>query len=266
MKLSVSNLAWPMAYEDRIIPLLKEKGVKGMEIVPFKIWGDLARTRIEDVRSYRKKMNGEGFTITALQGIFGPKTDFRLFDDDSRPRLMEYMKKTNELAAALDAKTIVFGAPGVRDTTGKDPDECRKTAVSFFHEAGEHAIARGVSICIEPNAREYHCNFITNAAEASSLVKEVGSDGFRLHLDAACMTLEGDTADAIRKNMDILSHFHVSEPHLGTFSAPSQTHAAFARTLKEESYDGWVSIEMLETAHPDESVSEAVAFAQKTYA
>lgn len=265
MKLSISNLAWPSTLEDRIIAILKEKGVKGMEIVPFKLWGDLAKTRVEDVRSYRKKMNGEGFTITALQGIFGPKTDFRLFDDDLRPRLMEYMKKTNELAATLGAKTIVFGAPGVRDTTGKDPDECRKTAVSFFREAGEHAIARDVSICIEPNAREYHCNFITNAAEASSLVKDVGSKGFRLHLDAACMTLEGDTADAIRDNMDILNHFHVSEPHLDTFSNPQPTHAAFARALKEESYDGWVSIEMLETEHPDESVVEAVRFAQEAY-
>ena len=97
-------------------------------------------------------------------------------------------------------------------------------------------------------------------------MRDTNSDGFKLHLDTACMHLAGDDFEAvIRENVDILHHFHASEPFLKDFSNPQVEHEKIAQILKSVGYDGFVSIEMLPTDDAATSVTQAINFVSKIY-
>jgi hypothetical protein len=67
----------------------------------------------------------------------------------------------------------------------------------------------------------------------------------------------------IQANLDVLCHFHVSEPYLGAFRAPEAPHREAARALK--SYRHWISLEMRAAEPPLPALEEAVHFLQSTY-
>jgi sugar phosphate isomerase/epimerase len=70
---------------------------------------------------------------------------------------------------------------------------------------------------------------------------------------------------SIRNNLDILRHFHVSEPYLAGFSAPQIDHGQVAAILRDANYEGWISLEMRETDQPLRDVQQAAEFLVKTY-
>jgi hypothetical protein len=62
-----------------------------------------------------------------------------------------------------------------------------------------------------------------------------------------------------------LGHFHASEPHLASFSAPVAAHAESSRALARSAYRGWVALEMRAAPEPLPALREAVRFLRKTY-
>ena len=171
-----------------------------------------------------------------------------------------------DLAASLGAKPMVFGSPKNRDPGTRPPAAAFAEAKEFFYTIGSYCEKIGVTLCLEANPTQYGCNFITNAAQAAELVRAVNSPGFRLHLDTACMFLAGDDiAKTIADNHDILMHFHVSEPNLGSFAQPQSPHAVAALALKKIGYLGYVSIEMLNKANTLQPITEALDYVQRTY-
>lgn len=117
---------------------------------------------------------------------------------------------------------MVFGSPKNRQRGEMSYAEAFDIAKEFFGEIAKVAHENGVVFCIEPNAPQYACDFVTTAREGADLVRAVNHPGLGLHLDTACMTLAGDDiAISIRENADILSHFHVSSPMLGLVESGS---------------------------------------------
>jgi sugar phosphate isomerase/epimerase len=124
-------------------------------------------------------------------------------------------------------------------------------------------------LCIEPNAPQYNCDYVTNAAEGAALVRRIGSKGIGLHLDTACMALAGDDmGEAIRENADILEHFHISAPMLDrVYDRDDVDYSSAARALRDVSYDKVISIEMRPGGQGENvaRVEEAVRFVQSTF-
>jgi sugar phosphate isomerase/epimerase len=148
-------------------------------------------------------------------------------------------------------------------------DEAQQIAKEFFAALGEEAQAHDVQFCIEPNAPDYACDFITDAKQGIEIVKEVASPGFWLHLDIACMALAGDdVTQSIHDAADVIRHFHISAPMLGQVEASAAVpHRAAAAALRDINYQGYVSIEMRpgdEGTNVDR-VERAVRFAKEVY-
>jgi sugar phosphate isomerase/epimerase len=88
----------------------------------------------------------------------------------------------------------------------------------------------------------------------------------RTHLDTGCVTLAGDEIGAeILATGAGLAHFHIAEPDLAGFEAPTCPHAAAAAALREIGYDGWHVIEMREPADGVAALETAVRFARGVY-
>jgi sugar phosphate isomerase/epimerase len=246
MKIAISNIAWDMSEQDAIKRLMLERDVRGVEIAPTKVWNDPQAVSIADMRSYRHYWQDSGIDIVALQSLLFGHPEMTIFDGkEQREQTSRYLRKMIDIAAELGAKVLVFGSPKNRSSSYTDSEENWRVAVDFFRDLGEYAHSKGVFFCIEPNPRKYECTFVCDTNEALKLVKAVNSPGFRLHLDAAIMTLNEETIDrSIASGKEYLCHFHISQPQLAPVGRGDVDHQAFARVLKELNYDRWTSVEM----------------------
>jgi len=246
VKLAISNIAWPRGDDDRIAAAMANAGIGGLEIAPTSVWPDPLQASAEDRREFRARWEARGIRIVAFQALLFGHPEMVLFGEEHpRRAALEHLTGLMDLAAALGAGPMVFGSPRNRQAGALPPGAAREIAVRFFREAGRRAAERGVMLCLEPNPAAYGCDFINTAEEGRSLVLEVDSPGFRLHLDAGAMKMNGEyEPDAIRAAAPVLAHFHASEPHLAPLGTGGSNHAECARALALVAYSGWVSAEM----------------------
>lgn len=247
MELTVSNIAWTNGEEEQVAEKLQEMGVKRVEIAPTKTWGDPTKVSAEEAMQYVEWWKGYGITVSAFQSMLFARPDLKLFEDDEmREELISYMESFLELAGTMNAKKLVFGSPKNRQRGDMKLEKADEIARELFAQLGSIAAANNVVLCLEPNAPQYNCDFITTATEGAALVRGVRSEGFKLHLDTACMALAGDDiGNSIRENADILEHFHISAPMLEQVEdRPDVDYKSAARALHEVGYDKLISIEM----------------------
>ena len=207
--------------------------------------------------------------IVAAQALLFGQPELTVFSHDAaRRRTLAYLDGIIALCADLGAKALVFGSPKNRRSNGLAADVAEKIAVDFFGVLGEIASRRGTAVVLEANPPQYGADFVTDAAEAISLVKKVNNPGFRLHLDTGCMTLSDDPVDEVlTEGAAWLHHFHVSEPDLAPIGKGGADHEKYARSLKTVGYDRWCSLEMKMVEPFDvEDLEEAIKVAKSYYA
>lgn len=270
MKLAVSSIAWTNEEETAIAEKLQELGVRNVEIAPTKLWDDPTKTTVEQAKEYVDWWAQYDIAVSAFQSMLFARPDLKIFEgDDNRHETVAYMSKFLELAGVMGAKKLVFGSPKNRQRDEMPIEQANQIATNFFSELGDVALKNGVVLCLEPNAPQYNCDFVTNAAEGAELVRAVGKSGFGLHLDTACMALAGDDLSmSIRESEDILEHFHISSPMLEQVEARDDVdHASAAQALRDINYDKLISIEMRpgDTGTNVERIEKAVKFVQSTY-
>lgn len=266
MKLAISNIAWTEAAEAEILSLLGKKGVSAIELAPSRVWKNWEFTAEAGDR-YRKALQSQGLTCSSLQALLFQQPDLKVFGTpEQRAALMQHLQRVADLAVVLGAKPMVLGAPKNRDRGDLDEKTAFAQAVELFAELGDYCARLEVCLCLEPNPIAYGCNFITDSNRGAHLVRTVNSPGFRLHLDAAGMHLAGEeVVSAIAHAADVLEHFHISEPNLGDFTAPTVDHAAIAQALQTIGWDKWITIEMRATDQPVESVKQAIDTVRAIY-
>jgi sugar phosphate isomerase/epimerase len=231
VRIGVSNLGWR---RDEDAELLAALDVDALELAPTKLWDDPLAVPAAALAAYRAAAP----PLVALQALLFGHPELRVFDE-SRERTLVHLRGMCDLAAALGASVLVFGSPGNRRRDGRP----RAIAVDFFRELGEYAASRGVCVCLEPLPPELGTDFVTSAAEAASLVDEVASAGFGVHLDSASLRLAGeDPLETIRPG---LRHFHASEVGFGPLGTTGVDHARCAEALRRAGYGGVVSVELL---------------------
>lgn len=270
MELAVSSIAWTNEEEAAIAEKLLELGVKHVEIAPTKLWQDPTRTSLEQATEYINWWAQYGITVSAFQSMLFARPDLKIFEsEENRQETLEYMLKFINLAGSMNAKKLVFGSPKNRQRGEISKSAADAIAAKFFSELGDAALKNNVVLCLEPNAPQYNCDFITNAEEGRQLVEDVDNLGFRLHLDTACMALAGDDLGAsIRRSKDVLEHFHISSPMLEQVEERDDVdHVSAATALKDVSYSKLISIEMRpgDTGTNVERIEKAIKFAKATY-
>ena len=267
MKLSISNIAWEPNEDKKVFDLIKKYGFSGIELAPPKLFKDLSNVSDTDIQTYLEYMKPFKFKFPAMQSLLFGKPELKIFDE-SRVDTLIYLKKIIDLAQKLDVKVLVFGSPKNRFVGDMDNQEAQEIAIDFFRELGEYAHSKDRYFCIEPNAKEYGCDFITNTDEAIEIVKAVDSKGFKLHIDSAVIAMNGENIkDALTKALPYTEHFHISEAFLELITTNKTNHEEFFKILKELKYDKWVSIEMKNNVINSnvEAVDRSLKFVSKIY-
>lgn len=268
MKLAVSNIAWDQSEEAVIADALLELGVADVEIAPTKIWPQPLKASLQEIHAYGRFWKSKGFSITSFQSLLFGRPDLTIFDSaDKRREGIDYLDAIMQMASILGAGPLVYGSPKNRLKGDLPYEEAQSIAIDYFEELAARAVHHGVILCLEPNPTTYGCDFVTTAAEGLALVEQVNSPGFRLHLDAAGMTLAGDDIEAsVKAAAVVLAHCHISEPFLGQVGPGKVDHVVFARALLSIDYQRHVSIEMkAEPGSNLDRVKQAVNFVKQSY-
>lgn len=245
---AISSLAWKPEQDADVIEILKKNHVSAIELAPTKLWPDLTKAPAAEVQEYRRKWERAGFEIVAMQSLVFGRPDLLIFgSEESRRQFIGYLKVVIDLGALLGARNLVFGSPKNRARGSMSEADAVKIAVPFFRELGDYAASRKVFLCIEPNARDYACDFVWNTRQGLELVEAVGSEGFGLHLDLACMQMENENLEEVSGRMaSKIRHYHISRPQLAPVEKARDLILQFGQSFINHGYRNCFSVEMKE--------------------
>lgn len=241
MKLSISNIAWEEKDDAQVYSWMKKYGFTGLEIAPTRIFPDRPYEKVGEAEAWSKKLLAEnGFVVPSMQSIWYGRNEKLFGTEEERNILSTYTREAVDFAEVIGCKNLVFGCPRNRAVPDGGNAE---TADSFFKELGDYASEHGTAIGMEANPPIYNTNYINDTLSALELIHRVDSQGFRLNLDVGTMIQNGEKADELVGNVKFINHVHISEPGLKTIEN-RELHLELCRILKEEGYDGFISIEM----------------------
>ena len=168
-----------------------------------------------------------------LAALPGREADFRAIFDQA----LEY-------ATGLGAGMIHVLAGVVPD--GVPAETCEAIFIENLREAAPRAGAAGVRLMLEPlNLRDAPGYLHTNTRHTRRLIEQAGIANLFLQYDLYHMQImEGDLAEGIRRNRDLIGHIQFSsvpgrnEPQFGEVNA-----AFMFDAIDAVGYDGWVGAE-----------------------
>jgi D-psicose/D-tagatose/L-ribulose 3-epimerase len=256
MQLCVSNIAWAADQDQAAAEILRKHGIDAVEVAPTKYWPAPCAPSDNEIQRVRLYWTQYGLPIHAMQSLLFGMPELNLFPANQAADAVDYLKHILRIGAALGATRFVFGSPKNRDRRQLDEQTARKQAIEIFRQLAEVADELGTIFCIEPNPVVYNCNFMTNAAEALAVVGAVDHPGLGLHLDSGIMCLNGESPEvAIASAGPLLKHFHISQPQLAPVDDKGPVdHAKIAQALRNNQYDGYVSVEMRSAENPAENL------------
>lgn len=242
--LVVSTLASPSP------ALMRAFGVRELEVAPCQVFGNDWFERMPSTIEAAHRYARESGPVYSLQGVFYGTEALNIFT--AFDATLAHTRRVVDLAAALGARVVVFGAPAVRRVP-EGYAEHERTAVAFFRAVADY-MPTTLTLCIEPNARAYGCNFLTTSAEGRAFVLRVDRPNIRLMLDTGCMALEESDAHDMPQRFaecaEVLAHVHFSAPHLHSLAAGRGIPYVWLRTWlrRRVLYRGRITLEVLDKA------------------
>ena len=248
MKLSISNIAWNLQDERVILQYLVKKGFSGIELAPTKIVGDAPYKKTAEAKTYAQNLLNEyGLRVSSMQSIWYGKSEKMFASETERQILLQYTKDALLFAEAIECHNLVFGCPKNRSINSENDVD---TALDFFEEIGNFAYEHNTVLALEPNPIIYGTNFMNTTQEAIDICRRVNSKGIGINFDFGTLIQNEENILVCLENLDIISHIHISEPYLEIIK-PRTTHRELVRTLKQNGYKHYVSIEMKEQSMTD---------------
>ncbi|MDE7477149.1 MAG: sugar phosphate isomerase/epimerase [Lachnospiraceae bacterium] len=252
MRLAISNIAWTAQEDEDVYALMRKYGYTGLEIAPTRFFEGSPYDDLDVVRAWREDFaKNESFAIPSMQSIWFGRTEKLFADKSQRQVLSAYTKKAIDFAEAVWCANLVFGSPKNRVLPEHSDKELWQQGIAFFKELGDYACARNTAVSMEANPPIYQTNYINTTQEAFALIKEVASEGFLLNLDIGTMIENKEAVETLEGNAGLIHHVHISEPFLKPIAVANsdrrQFHSELSAFLKENNYQGYVSVEMGKT-------------------
>ena len=161
-----------------------------------------------------------------------------------RQEAMASIREILEAAGALGAAGLIV-VPAFNHQESLPHQEARAMLVDQLAELGEHALAQGTRILLEPlNRREAY--FLRQLADAAAICRDSGSEGAGCMGDFWHMTWE-ETSDqgAIISAGPYLHHMHIASRQRRRMPGedPGDDYTDGMKGLKQINYRGFISLE-----------------------
>jgi len=243
MKIGVNTWVWvsPFSTESfNLIPKVREMGFDIFEIAV----DDLS---IIDAALLKSMLADNGLTATVC-GAFGPSRDISSDDPAIRRNGNEYISQCIRFTEQIGSKLFsgpVYSAVGKTRMISEDQKKRERAwCIQNMREIGERAADCGVTVGVEPLNR-FESDMINLVEQAVSLVRDVGSPSFGIHIDTFHANIEEKSIpDTIRKlGPNMLCHLHACENDRGIPGTGHQDWTGIRDALRDVNYKGAAVIE-----------------------
>lgn len=205
---------------------------------------------VSSTPQYRREAKGwihdAGLECSGLHYIFDGSVKLATSDRELNAKCAEYLYKVVDVAAELDAKTVIVGSGGA---TRHLDDEMNRVEVTrcmadVIRKAGEYAANKDVCLAMEAINR-YETNFLNTMKEATEFVQLVSHPHVRTMADTYHMNIEeSNPEEAVRTYGYALQNLHLADSNR---HAPGTGHIDFkaiAEALKEAGFNKYCSFEV----------------------
>ncbi len=240
--IGVNSWVWTSPFTNESLGLLQKAKAMGFDSFEIAL-EDPANVSAEKVKAAIK----ESGLRPIVCGAFGPSRDLTHEDPKFRAESIAYIRDAVKLCQTWGAKVMcgpMYSAVGKRRQVSPEQKKIEwDLAVKGLKEAGKIAADHGVTLAIEPLNR-FETDLINTAAQVVQLVKDIGQDAVRIHLDTFHMNIEEDSIyEAVKLAGKSLAHVHACECNRGTPGNGLIDWKGLAKGLKEIHYSGDAVIE-----------------------
>ena len=233
-------------------------GYAGLEIAPFTLAPLITDASAETLARTRREAESAGLAVTGLHWLLAKTAGFHLTspDPDLQAHTGRYLGELARACGELGGAVLVLGSPLQRSLL---PGVTREQALGHALATLGHCLpalgAAGVTLALEPLGRA-ETNFLTTAAEATELVRQVGHPRVRLILDVKAMSDEATPApELIRAHAPDLAHFHANDPNRRGPGFGAADFRPILAALAEVNYAGFVSVEVFDFSPDSETIA-----------
>ena len=193
MRLSISNIAWPVAEDAAVAGILAKHGVDAIDVAPSKYFPAFAQASRSEIAEVRARWAAKGVEIVGIQALLWGTDGLNLFAGAVvQDAMLEHLGHVCRIAEGLGARLLVFGSPRNRDRRGLADEEAMEAATVFFRRLGDIAYGHSCVICLEPNPPVYGANFMTDLPSTAAVVRSVDHPAIRMQLDIGALTVNGE--------------------------------------------------------------------------
>ncbi|MDQ1005470.1 D-psicose/D-tagatose/L-ribulose 3-epimerase [Neobacillus niacini] len=217
---------------------LKKYGYQGVELA-----GEPYTIDVEETKELLKKYELE---CSSICGIFTPERDLSSSNDEIRKNAVEYVKKSVELAKALNASTLIVVPTCVGKLSPETTlEEEWNNAILSVKEAALYAKEQGITLTIEALNR-YETYLVNNLTLAVRFVEEINVEGLGIMADLFHMSIEERSmTESINKISRYLAHVHIADNTREAAGLGQTDFGPVISLLKELGYKGYITMEFL---------------------
>jgi sugar phosphate isomerase/epimerase len=237
--LAISNIAWNYADTDDILKILARYHIKNLEVALTKTapWKELDK--------HIESMLAKSCKYVSCQSILFD-TGINIYE--APEAFVEHYRLVAGVCKQIGVKTVVFGSPKQRHTL----DKPTSFIVPYFKQIAQISRENNLLFCIEPNASEYGCTWLTNISTVVEFLKELDEDTIRLNFDTGNYVMEKDSFEAFILNKSYIGNVQVSNRFLKPLSELDNddfnNYKIIMNVLRLCSYTGTISLEMRESS------------------
>lgn len=250
MKLAVSNICWTAEADQTIAPRLRDAGCDAIEVAPGRLFDNVSAADTNRAANMRAKWSARGLPMISMQALLYGQTGLGLFGGQAN-QMVAYLDHVIEIAGALGCGPLVFGSPGNRQSGEMSFADALAASVPVLRQIGDSAARNGCVFCLEANATEYGCDFMTRLSEAAAVTRAIDHEAVRMVVDTGNMMMESEPAQAVGPIADLVSHLHFSAPKLSPVLPHLDFMADTLAVLHDAGYRGDMTIEMRPIDAPD---------------
>jgi sugar phosphate isomerase/epimerase len=238
-KLVVSNIAWKWENTKDILKVLNSFRINSLEVAFTKIadWNSWTEEVIANLKTFDVNF------VSSQSILFN--TNINVFLDSDR--LLEHYTKVAEICNNLGITKIVFGSPKARHLGNTSIND----AITLFRKIGDIGEKFNVVCCLEPNATQYGCTWLTNLNDTVQFVEKVNHKYVLINYDLGNYLMENDTFKWNSDTAQLIGHVQVSnmflKPLIELDSVLLNQYSKQFYDIKQLGYTGSISLEMVES-------------------
>lgn len=249
MKIGMCMYLWTTSVGPEHEELLVDIKAAGFDGIEVPIFGGTP----DDFKQTARMLDRIGLDRTATSAMGNPQHNPISADAAQRAAGVDYVKRVVECTAAVGAKTVagpLHSTLGAFSGSSPTAEEFQRS-LDAQRQIGEHAEKFGVTVALEAVNR-FECYLVNTMDDLCAHIRDIDHANIRAMYDTFHANIEEqDPAGALTRNIDVVSHIHISENDRGVPGRGHVPWTQFYAALATTDYDDWLTIESFGRGLPD---------------